>query len=74
MIHKKPLHPQGLSASIHNSTTKRKGAEGLIDSCMDRIFFEEAKRKKNMKEEMIYSLQLLLKKYPSLKNLNTRNR
>jgi hypothetical protein len=37
---------------------------------MDELnaFFEESRRKKVMKEELIYSLQLLLKKYPSLKD------
>jgi hypothetical protein len=47
-----------------------KDAEPLIDSCMDELnaFFEESRRKKVMKEELIYSLQLLLKKYPSLKD------
>ncbi len=71
-IHRKPYNSQGIvsaSASI-TQPLREEGAEGLIDSCMDELnaFFEEAKRKKVMKEELIFSLQLLLKKYPSIKN------
>ena len=71
-IHRKPYNSQGIaSASVSVARPSiEQNAEGLIDSCIDEInaFFEEARRNKTMKKELIYSLQLLLKKYPSLKN------
>ena len=71
-IHPKPYNSDGIvpaSESIIQLHVE-KDAERLIDSCMDELnaFFEESRRKKVMKEELIYSLQLLLKKYPSLKD------
>ena len=71
-IHPKPYNSDGIvpaSESIIQPHVE-KDAERLIDSCMDELnaFFEESRRKKVMKEELIYSLQLLLKKYPSLKD------
>ena len=71
-IHPKPNNSDGIvtaSESIIQPPVE-KDAERLIDSCMDELnaFFEESRRKKVMKEELIYSLQLLLKKYPSLKD------
>ena len=71
-IHPKPYNSVGIvpaSESIIQPPVE-KDAERLIDSCMDELnaFFEESRRKKVMKEELIYSLQLLLKKYPSLKD------
>src|SRR5690242_13826017 len=43
--------------------------EGIVYSCMDEInaFFDEAKKRKWNKNELIYSLQLIMKKYPSIK-------
>ncbi len=71
-IHRKPYYSDGIvSASESNiQPPVERDAERLIDSCMDELnaFFEESRRKKVMKEELIYSLQLLLKKYPSLKD------
>ena len=71
-IHPKPYNSDGIvpaSESIIQPHVE-KDAERLIDSCIDELnaFFEESRRKKIMKEELIYSLQLLLKKYPSLKD------
>ena len=71
-IHPRPYNSDGIvpaSESIIQPHVE-KDAERLIDSCMDELnaFFEESRRKKVMKEELIYSLQLLLKKYPSLKD------
>ena len=71
-IHPKPYNSDGIvlaPESILQPPVER-DAERLIDSCMDELnaFFEESRRKKIVKEELIYSLQLLLKKYPSLKD------
>lgn len=43
--------------------------EGIVYSCMDELnaFFEEAKKRKWSKNEMIYSIQRILEKYPSIK-------
>jgi hypothetical protein len=43
--------------------------EGIVYACMDELnaFFEEAKKRKWNKNEMVYSLQLIMKKYPSIK-------
>jgi hypothetical protein len=43
--------------------------EGIVYSCMDELnaFFEEAKKRKWNKKEMIYALQGIMKKYPSIK-------
>jgi hypothetical protein len=43
-------------------------AEGIVYTCMDEInsFFAEAKKRKWNKNEMIYSLQSILKKYPAI--------
>jgi len=44
--------------------------EAIVYACIDEIdaFLKEAKKSKCIKEELIFSLQLILKKYPSLKN------
>ena len=71
-IHPKPYNSDGIASASESiiQPPVEKDAERLIDSCMDELnaFFEESRRKKVMKEELIYSLQLLLKKYPSLKD------
>ena len=71
-IHPKPYNSDGIASASESiiQPPLEKDAERLIDSCMDELnaFFEESRRKKVMKEELIYSLQLLLKKYPSLKD------
>jgi hypothetical protein len=71
-FHRRPYNSDGI-ISVSESTIQRpveKEMESLIDSCIDELnaFFEESRRKKVIKEQLIYSLQLLLKKYPSLKN------
>ena len=71
-IRQKPYNSGGILSASESiiQPPVEKVAEPLIDSCMDELnaFFEESRRKKVMKEELIYSLQLLLKKYPSLKD------
>ena len=71
-IDRKPYNSDGIVSASESiiQPPVEKDAERLIDSCMDELnaFFEESRRKKVMKEELIYSLQLLLKKYPSLKD------
>jgi hypothetical protein len=71
-IHPKSYNSDGIVSASESIIQPHveKDAERLIDSCMDELnaFFEESRRKKVMKEELIYSLQLLLKKYPSLKD------
>ena len=44
--------------------------EAIVYACIDEInaFFKESKESKCKKEELVFSLQLILKKYPSLKN------
>jgi hypothetical protein len=44
--------------------------ENIVHVCMDELtsFFEEAKRIKTIKGEMIYSLHRILKKYPTIKD------
>ena len=44
--------------------------ENIVQQCMDELnaFFEEARRSKKFREEVLYSLKLLFQKYPSLKN------
>jgi hypothetical protein len=44
--------------------------EQIVYSCIDELnaFFEEAKRKRWIKAELMHSLQLILKKYPSLQS------
>ena len=75
-IHPKPYNSDGIVSGSETTIQPpvEKDAERLIDSCMDELnaFFEESRRKKVMKEELIYSLQLLLKKYPSLKDSEYR--
>ena len=45
------------------------GEEAVVYACIDELdaFFQESKKTKCIKEEIIFSLQLILKKYPSLK-------
>jgi hypothetical protein len=42
--------------------------EHIVYSCIDELnaFFEQAKRKRWIKDELIYALQMIIKKYPSL--------
>jgi hypothetical protein len=44
--------------------------ESLVYACMDELnaFFEEAKKSKTIKEELLYALQLILQKYPSIRS------
>lgn len=44
--------------------------EAIVYACIDEIdaFFKERKKNKCIKEELVFSLQLILKKYPTLKN------
>ena len=69
-IQRKPYNSDGIVSASESiiQPPAEKNAEPLIDSCIDELnaFFEESRRKKVIKEELIYSLQLLLKKYPSL--------
>ena len=67
LFHRKP--PEAI-ALVRPSPPPEESSARLIESCMDEInaFFEQARRNKCVKEELIYSLQVLLKKYPSLKN------
>ena len=46
--------------------------DSITSDCMDEVaaFFREIKKTKPVKEELIYSLQMIMKKYPSLKNSN----
>jgi len=45
-------------------------SDAAVFDCMDELtaFFEESKRSKCVKEELLYALQPILSKYPSLKN------
>lgn len=42
--------------------------EGLVGACLDELnaYFDEAKRARLLKEEVLYALQTILRKYPSL--------
>jgi hypothetical protein len=44
--------------------------EFIFNTCMDELnaFFEEAKKSKTIKEELLYALQRILQKYPSIKS------
>ena len=49
--------------------------EHIVYACMDEMnaFFDEASKKRWHKNELLYSLQLILKKYPSLKTSQYRS-
>ena len=56
-----------------NNTDPTEGGKAeanVFDSCLNELatFFEEANGRKWMKEELLYALQRVLKKYASLKN------
>ena len=56
-----------------NKTTSAEGGEpeaNVFDSCLNELatFFEEANGRKWIKEELLYALQKVLKKYTSLKD------
>lgn len=56
-----------------NSTNTASGKEDeatVFDSCLNELatFFEEAQGRKWIKEELLYALQKILKKYTSLKD------
>jgi hypothetical protein len=60
----------GMFSSDDSYNSSEKEAEDrLAESCLDEInaFFEQTRRTKCVKEELIYSLQLVLKKYHWLK-------
>ncbi len=56
--------------NINKEALSRNDNTNLFDTCLNEIttFFEEAKSRKWVKQEMIYSLQIFFKKYNSLKN------
>jgi hypothetical protein len=68
-LHQKPSG-ETVASLFNFSSPIEKSDERLIDDFMDevRAFFEQARRKKCVKEELIYSLKIILKKFPSLKD------
>jgi hypothetical protein len=64
-------HGQPLSVSESNEfeTPDNGTDEGIVYACIDEMdaFFEQSKKTGCVKEEMICSLQKILKKYPTLK-------
>ncbi len=58
---------EGTTKSFETATSDQ--AEHLSDACLDEIhaYFHQAKRSKCVKEELLYALQRILSKYPSLK-------
>ena len=58
-----------------NDDPEQEHVDRLTESCLDEIsaYFEQSKRNKCVKEELIYSLQVLLRKYASVKNSSYRN-
>lgn len=61
--------PSLFEDSSHLEVPSEKSNEYPLYACMDELnaFFEQAKRSKTTREELIYSLQVILKKYPALK-------
>lgn len=59
-------NPAVISQNLVSDETK----ERMLDSCMDEIsaFFQKSKRTRVVRKELIFSLQTILKKYPSLKS------
>lgn len=54
----------------HSSANNSNGEEHVAQSCMDELdaFFENQKRSKAVKSELMFSLYSILQKYPSLKS------
>jgi hypothetical protein len=61
----KRSEPENKATSIEGE-----GEANAFDSCLNELatFFEEANGRKWIKEELLYALQKVLKKYSSLKN------
>lgn len=62
--------PSLLQKEATERLVREEDEEYLFDCCLNELaaFFEEAKAIKWVKEELIFSLQRLLKKYTALKN------
>lgn len=58
-----------ISESEEFQTPDTDSQEAIVYACIDELdaFFNECKKSKCLKEEMISSIQAILKKYPSLK-------
>lgn len=62
-----PFHP---SSSTTQASIAHESQEYLFDSCLNELaaFFDQAKSRKWMKEELLYALQRIFKKYSELRN------
>jgi hypothetical protein len=56
------------------SSSTEEGNEQVVYACMDELnaFFENSKKSKAVKSEVLFALHSLLQKYPSLKNSEYR--
>ncbi len=72
--HSSPLDESLKQSELFNDSTEfelpdKNSEEAIVYACIDELdaFFNESKKGKCLKDEMICSLQSILKKYPSLK-------
>jgi hypothetical protein len=65
----KTTNPSGSTDSEEFQTPDKNSEEAVVYACIDELdaFFNESKKSKCLKDEMVSSLQSILKKYPSLK-------
>ena len=61
---------KGNEAANKTEAAEGEGEANVFDSCLNELatFFEEANGRKWIKEELLYALQRIYKKYVSLKN------
>src|SRR5687768_11549671 len=64
-----PRQSESFKDSAEFEEPDKNSEEAIVYACIDELdaFFNESKNGKCIKEEMIFSLQSILKKYPSLK-------
>ena len=66
-----PVHPSLFKdGSKDLRSSGEQGEEHVIEACMDELtaFFDNQKKSKPVKSELMHSLYNILQKYPSLKN------
>src|SRR5687768_4566017 len=70
LLEKEAEQSEALNDSAEFEVPGKNSEEAIVYACIDELdaFFNESKKGKCNKEEMIFSLQSILKKYPSLKH------